>query len=167
MKLNTFIKSTLIGLTVAAAAPAAMAATQGQVAYLNSLYEIGLNRAADAGGMNFYINAINSQTCSQSQAADLAAAFFGSQEQQDLHLKDEAGHPSSNSSTSQIYRLYRAVLKRDPGAGELVYWASHPSATWDPQLSALTFKAAPLANIARIFANSEEFKVNRLGIYCN
>ncbi|MDK2125774.1 DUF4214 domain-containing protein [Parachitinimonas caeni] len=157
MKLNTFIKSTLIGLTVAAAAPAAMAATQGQVGYLNSLYEIGLNRAADAGGMNFYINAINSQTCSQSQAASLAAAFFGSQELQDQHL----------SAVTQINRLYRAVLKRDPSANELLQWAAHPGATWDSQYTMVTFKAAPLADIARFFANSEEFKVNRLGTYCN
>ncbi|MDK2125775.1 DUF4214 domain-containing protein [Parachitinimonas caeni] len=162
MKFSSIIKSALIGLTVAAAAPAAMAAvTAGQINYLNSLYNNGLGRIADAGGMAFYIEKLNEQVCSQAQAASLASTFFGSPELQSQHL------PSSEL----VNRIFVSILGRDPAVGELLYYSQFGASSTmgpslDPKVSTTTFSAETLASLARQFVYTDEFRTQRLPAYC-
>ncbi len=83
------------------------------VGFVTSLYQDLLNRAPDPGGLDFYVNSINSGGLTRSQ---VAAQLFTS--------------PEFSSSGLYVIKLYLALLRRDPDfGGWLFYFNSLHSGT--------------------------------------
>ncbi|MDK2126115.1 DUF4214 domain-containing protein [Parachitinimonas caeni] len=143
MKFRMMCAATLAMAGLALQAEAAV--TSGQKAYLERLYSQVLDRAADAEGMQYYLNALNNQVCTQQQAADLAASFFSSKEFTDKYFSLDA----------QLMKAYRAVFNRN--------WDLEGYTYWYPKLVA---NELTIAQLAAEFAKSSEFTNQHLEGYC-
>lgn len=92
-----------------AASPDGQAATTTDTAYVNGLYEAALGRQADAGGLDFWVDALSSGT----SRADIASGIINSSE--------AAGH----ANVEFINSLYTNALGRDNDANDVggkAYW---------------------------------------------
>lgn len=157
MKIASFALA-LATAGVISAAPAAQAATAGQAAFIDTLYNVVLDRAPDAAGKAFYIAQLDAQgTCSQAQAVALARSFFSSPEFMGKFL----------STTSQVNKMYLSLLNRSPDFAGLTFWATQPGAVWGVAPSMWSYPANVSADIAGAIASSQEFMSLRLPAFCS
>jgi uncharacterized repeat protein (TIGR01451 family) len=88
--------------------------------YVTTLYNVILGRAPDAGGLQFWTQAMGQPGTSGTHGGgvdekDIVAGFFGS---------DEFFSKSGNTAQSWVNALYEDLLGRAPDTGGAAYWAN-------------------------------------------
>jgi hypothetical protein len=129
-----------------------MALTNTQLA--TELYIGYFNRAPDAGGLNFWVNALNSGA----SLVQVANAFANSAEAQATY--PFLVTPNVTDPTSFVTQVYQNVLNRAPDAPGLAFWVGQLQAgTVTPGSFIVTLEAAVNAQVGTADANTLNNKV--------
>ena len=117
--------------------------------FVEDLYQTALHRSADAGGLQYWENQLQSGALSRADVAvDIA---LSAEAQGDLQSAFTSGVFVPNASDAQIARLYYGLLDRAPDMGGLEYWES------------AALNGASLTTIAQDFFNSPEYASGHAG----
>lgn len=108
--------------------------------FVELLYQTTLGRGADQEGFTYWVNALSN---GQSRA-DVGLGFVLSAEHFDqLSYALDAGIVTPDKASSDVARLYYAVLDRAPDAGGLAYWTALVKRGTSMTSVAETFLSAP------------------------
>ncbi len=98
------------------------AGAQNPTGFVTRLYENGLSRAPDPGGLAFWVGQLTSGQMSEAQVA--AGISQSSEAISDSRPALASGIWVPNQDAEEVARLYYSALGREPDRGGLEYWTS-------------------------------------------